>query len=86
MSKPTVTATSLTSSTIGPSPASRSAAFAVSVKLRKSASAVRAADPMANPLAIAAVVLPSESSASVSRRPRKEAIWAIPPALSAIGP
>ena len=68
MSSPTVTATSLTSSTIGPSPASRSAAFAVSVKLRNSASAVSAAEPMAKPLPIAAVVLPSESSASVSRR------------------
>ena len=53
-----------------------------------SASAVSAAEPIANPLPIAAVVFPSASSMSVlsltsSGNPD---ISAIPPALSAIGP
>ena len=53
-----------------------------------SASAVRAADPIANPLPIAAVVLPTESSLSVMSRTdsSRPDISAIPPALSAIGP
>ena len=57
-------------------------------KLLNSASAVRAAEPTANPLAMAAVVLPSESSASVTSRTdgSSSAISAMPPALSAIGP
>ena len=57
-------------------------------KLLKSASAVRAAEPTAKPLATAAVVLPNESSASVTSRTlgSKLAISAMPPALSAIGP
>ena len=53
-----------------------------------SASAVSAAEPTAKPLAMAAVVLPSESSASVTSRTlgSSSAISAIPPALSAMGP
>ena len=47
-----------------------------------------AAEPMAKPLPVAAVVLPSESSMSV--RSRTCGSWcvisALPPALSAIGP
>ena len=52
------------------------------------ASAVSAAEPTAKPLATAAVVLPSESSASVTSRTlgSSSAISAMPPALSAIGP
>ena len=50
--------------------------------------AAKAADPMANPFPIAAVVFPIESSASVRSRTSDGslAIVAIPPALSAIGP
>ena len=53
-----------------------------------SASAVNAAEPIANPLPIAAVVLPSESSLSVIERTSGPSpdISEIPPALSAIGP
>jgi hypothetical protein len=53
-----------------------------------SASAVRTADPIAKPLPVAAVVFPSESSASVLSRTSSGswAIWAMPPALSATGP
>ena len=53
-----------------------------------SARAVSAAEPTAKPLAIAAVVLPSESSESVTSRTdgSRSAISAMPPALSAIGP
>ena len=63
-------------------------ALTVSVYAVMIARAARAAAPMANPLPIAAVVLPSSSSESVILRvssPRP-AISAIPPALSAIGP
>ena len=52
------------------------------------ASAARAAAPMAKPLPMAAVVLPSSSRESVMARvsaPRP-AISAMPPALSATGP
>ncbi len=52
------------------------------------ANAVRAADPMANPLPTAAVVFPMESNASVmalTSSPNSD-ISAIPPALSATGP
>jgi hypothetical protein len=86
--RPTVTSTFVMSSTMSSRPASARAMFAVSVKLRNSASAVSAADPTAKPFATAAVVLPSESSASVSRRTSggRCAISAMPPALSAIGP
>ncbi len=52
------------------------------------ASAVRAAEAMANPLPVAAVVLPSESRASV-RFLTSGSWWvisAMPPALSATGP
>ena len=57
-------------------------------KLLNSASAVSAAEPTAKPLAMAAVVLPSESSASVTSRTdgSSPAISAMPPALSEIGP
>ena len=53
-----------------------------------SASAVSAAEPIAKPLPVAAVVLPSESSASVLSRTISGSpdISAIPPALSATGP
>ena len=52
------------------------------------ARAVSAAEPIANPLPIAAVVLPTESSLSVISRTSsgRPLISAIPPALSAIGP
>jgi len=51
-------------------------------------SETRAADPMANPLPIAAVVLPAASSPSVLYLTSSpiSAISAIPPALSEIGP
>ena len=54
----------------------------------RSAKAVRAAEPIANPLPVAAVVLPSASRASVLLRTSspRPAISALPPALSAIGP
>jgi hypothetical protein len=53
-----------------------------------SAYAVSTADPLENPLPVAAVVLPSASSASVVSRTdsSSSAISAIPPALSATGP
>ena len=52
------------------------------------ARAVRAAEPMAKPLPVAAVVLPRESRASVRWRTSgaRPAISAMPPALSATGP
>ena len=52
------------------------------------ANAVTAAEAMANPLAMAAVVLPRESRLSVILRTSgpKAAISDMPPALSAIGP
>ena len=52
------------------------------------ARAASAAAPIANPLPIAAVVLPSSSRESVILRVSSPspAISAIPPALSAIGP
>ena len=61
---------------------------AASVKAANRASAVTAADPMAKPLATAAVVLPSASRASVASRTSlgRCAISAMPPALSAMGP
>ena len=51
-------------------------------------SAVSTADPMAKPFPVAAVVLPSASSASVVSRTDSgsSAISAMPPALSATGP
>ena len=54
----------------------------------KSARAVSAAEPIAKPLPIAAVVLPTASSLSVISRTlsSRPLISAIPPALSAIGP
>ncbi len=62
--------------------------FAVFWKAEKRAKAVRAAEPIANPLPIAAVVFPIESSLSVIFLIFGPAldISAIPPALSAIGP
>jgi hypothetical protein len=52
------------------------------------ASAVRAAEPMAKPLPMAAVVLPRASRESVIRRVSgpSPAISVMPPALSAMGP
>ena len=54
----------------------------------KSAREVRIAEPMANPLPIAAVVFPAESRTSVLSRTLSPmpVISAIPPALSATGP
>ena len=58
------------------------------LKAAINARAVKAADPIAKPFPVAAVVLPSESSASVRSLTSagKWAISAIPPALSATGP
>jgi hypothetical protein len=58
------------------------------MKAEKSASAVSAAEPMANPLPIAAVVFPAASSISVRLRTSAPMplISAMPPALSATGP
>ena len=52
------------------------------------ARAVRAAEPIAKPFPVAAVVFPRESRASVLSRTSSPSsdISAIPPALSAIGP
>ena len=54
----------------------------------KSASDTSAAEPMAKPLPIAAVVLPAASSASVLSRTDdgSSTISAMPPALSEMGP
>ncbi len=81
---PTVTWMSRMSSVASSPPASTTAWRNV----KNSASAVTAAEPIAKPLATAAVVLPSESSASVASRTSggRWAISAMPPALSAIGP
>ena len=59
-----------------------------SEKAAKRATTVSVALPMANPLPIAAVVFPTESSSSVMARTSlpRAAISAIPPALSEIGP
>ena len=69
-----------------PARATLSAAVAWNVENR--ARAVRAADPMAKPLPIAAVVLPTASRASVRSRTYDShlLISAMPPALSATGP
>ena len=58
------------------------------MKAANNANAVKAADPIANPLPIAAVVLPTASNLSVRCLTSlgNSAISAIPPALSAIGP
>ena len=65
-----------------------SAELVLSANDENRARAVRAADPIANPLPIAAVVLPTASSLSVMLRTLSSSslISAIPPALSAIGP
>ena len=57
-------------------------------KAANNAKAVSAADAIANPLPIAAVVFPTASKISVRSRTSsgKSLISAIPPALSAIGP
>ena len=62
--------------------------LAVFIKAAKSAKAVSAAEAIANPFPIAAVVLPTASSSSVLSRTSggNSAISAIPPALSDIGP
>ena len=62
--------------------------FISSIYEESRARAVRAAEPIANPYPVAAVVLPNESSASVLTRTSSSspAICAIPPALSATGP
>ena len=61
---------------------------AAAEKAEKRAKAVRAAEPMAKPLPMAAVVLPIESSLSVMALVDlgNPDISAIPPALSEIGP
>ena len=61
---------------------------AVCMKAANNASAVSAADAIANPLPIAAVVFPTASSLSVLSLTSggNSAISAIPPALSDIGP
>ncbi len=84
MNRPIVTGTSLMLR-LPSGPPSRPAA---NEKALNNARAVMAAEPIAKPLATAAVVLPSESRASVTSRTSggSSAISAIPPALSAIGP
>ena len=69
-------------------PAATIASAAFVLKVLNRANAVSAADPMANPLPIAAVVLPTASSASVRSLTYGShlLISAIPPALSATGP
>ena len=61
---------------------------AVSLNAANKASAVKAADPIAKPFTMAAVVLPTASSLSVRflTSGGSSAISAIPPALSDIGP
>ncbi len=60
----------------------------VSLNAANNANEVNAADPIAKPLPIAAVVFPTASNLSVLSRTSfgSSAISAIPPALSAIGP
>ncbi len=79
MKRPTVVSISMMSMRSSPT---------ADLNVKKSARAVTAAEPMAKPLATAAVVLPSESRASVASRTSggRCAISAMPPALSAIGP
>ncbi len=62
--------------------------FAVFIKAENKANAVKAAEAIAKPLPIAAVVFPTASSLSVRSRTSlgSSAISAIPPALSEIGP
>ncbi len=61
---------------------------AVVLKALKSANAVRAADPIAKPFPMAAVVFPTASNLSVLFRTSSPSplISVMPPALSAIGP
>ena len=61
---------------------------AIPTKAANKANAVRAADAIAKPLPVAAVVLPTASKISVFSRTSagNSLISAIPPALSAIGP
>ena len=61
---------------------------ACSLNAEKRLMAARVADPTANPLPMAAVVLPTASRLSVILRTSggSSAISAIPPALSAMGP
>ena len=70
------------------SPVRMSAILISSTYDAKSANAVRAALPIAKPLPVAAVVLPSASNASVRclTSAGRPLISAFPPALSAIGP
>ena len=67
---------------------STSVMFACVVNAAKRTNAVKAAEPIANPLPIAAVVFPTASNLSVLSRTfgSSPVISAIPPALSAIGP
>ena len=69
-------------------PAASTAAAASAWKVENRASAVNAAEPIAKPFPMAAVVLPTASSASVRSRTKGShlLISAIPPALSATGP
>ena len=79
INKPAIIVGSLISNTNPPT---------VSLNAANSAKDVRAAEPIANPLPIAAVVFPTASSLSVLSLTSfgSSAISAIPPALSAIGP
>ena len=62
--------------------------FATCIKAENKANAVKAAEAMANPLPMAAVVFPTASKVSVRSLTSlgNSAISAIPPALSEIGP
>ena len=62
--------------------------LATCIKAEKSARAVRAAEAMANPFPMAAVVFPTASNLSVRSLTSagSSAISAIPPALSEMGP
>ena len=62
--------------------------IATPTKAANKANAVKAAEAIANPLPVAAVVLPTASKTSVFSRTSlgNSLISAIPPALSAIGP
>ena len=79
MNKPAITLGAETSMTSMP---------AVSLNAANKASAVKAAEPMAKPFPMAAVVFPTASSLSVLflTSGGSSAISAIPPALSEIGP
>ena len=86
--RPMTTSGSVTMILSGSSPAASRLWSTDWVKAENKASAVSAAEPIAKPLPIAAVVLPSASSPSVILRTSgpSSAISEMPPALSATGP